>query len=125
MDGKILEQTPVAEADYWESLAEDAAAGNNEFAEATLANLERQLPKGYETDDEGRVIRLDPTLPDYVVIAPLNRTRPAPLAHGTVRPQGEDTGSRRPHYMISAMAANPFSSLHQTPLAGPASATIG
>lgn len=76
MDGKILEQTPVAEADYWKSLAEDAAAGSNEFAEETLANLERQLPEGYETDDEGRVIRLDPTLPDYVVIAPLTGPDP-------------------------------------------------
>lgn len=71
MDVRITEQNPVAEADYWELLAEDAAAGANDFAEATLTHLERQLPEGYEMDHEGRIIRLDPTLPDYVVLVPL------------------------------------------------------
>ena len=85
MDIKITEQPPTAEADYWELLAEDAAACANDFAEATLANLERQLPEGYEMDDEGRIIRLDPMLPDYVVIAPLIEPDPHGLHAGPPR----------------------------------------
>ena len=50
------------------------AAEAGEFDDAsqdTVAHLISQLPDGYALDEECRVIRLDPTLPDHIFVASL------------------------------------------------------
>ena len=67
---------------YWQQLVEDAAADNDAFLREAYVNLERQLADGYELDDEGRVVRLNPALPDYVTITALAHRGPYGLYMG-------------------------------------------
>ena len=65
-----------ADTETWEEkearllkMSEDAGAGYCDgVLEGHLAHLFSQLPAGYTLDDESRIVRLDPDLPDHVYI---------------------------------------------------------
>ena len=51
---------------YYQQLSDDFASISGEMWDVVLSQLAEMLPDGYTLNEDSRIVRLDPGLPDYV-----------------------------------------------------------
>ena len=66
-EGASLVLTEEEEACY-QQLSDDFSSGSGEIWDVMLSRLAEMLPDGYTLNEDSRIVRLDPGLPDYVEI---------------------------------------------------------
>lgn len=64
-DGAPLVLTEEEEA-YYQQLSDDFSSSSGEMWDVMLSHLAEALPDGYTLNEDSRIVRLDPGLPDYV-----------------------------------------------------------
>ena len=66
-EGAPLVLTEDEEA-YYQQLSDDFSSVSGEIWDVMLSRLAEMLPDGYTLNEDSRIVRLDPGLPDYVEI---------------------------------------------------------
>lgn len=51
---------------YYQQLSDDFSSNSGEMWDVMLSRLAEMLPDGYTLNEDSRIVRLDPGLPDYV-----------------------------------------------------------
>ncbi len=61
---------PVAlteeEEAYYQQLSDDFASASGEMWDVLLSRIAKVLPEGYTLNEDSRIVRLDPDLPDHI-----------------------------------------------------------
>ena len=63
--GASLVLTEDEEA-FYQQLSDDFSSNSGEMWDVALSQLAEMLPDGYALNEDSRIVRLDPGLPDYV-----------------------------------------------------------
>ena len=70
-EGAPLVLTEDEEA-YYQQLSDDFSSNSGEMWDVMLSHLAEMLPDGYMLNEDSRIVRLDPGLPDYVELDGVN-----------------------------------------------------
>lgn len=65
LGGASLVLTEDEEA-FYQQLSDDFSSNSGEMWDVALSQLAEMLPDGYTLNEDSRIVRLDPGLPDYV-----------------------------------------------------------